>query len=109
MPWLKTEFGAVHIKMPAPPRRRCSACGRLKLREEIRLCDARLKKVRKGRKTNTCNKPVCAKCTTVPAPEKDLCPNHAAQYAALLANPRVTTSTKPKAEAADEPKQERLI
>lgn len=106
MPWIRTEHGAFHVKMAAPPRRRCCGCGQLTLRENLRLCDARLKKVRKGRKTNTCNKPICTRCTTIPAEGKDLCPNHAAQWEALKARPPLT---KPKDEQADTPKQERLL
>lgn len=28
----------------------------------------------------TCDAPLCASCSTAPAPEKDLCPEHAAQW-----------------------------
>lgn len=28
----------------------------------------------------TCDKPICSQCTTSPAPDKDLCPDHAAAF-----------------------------
>lgn len=33
----------------------------------------------------TCDKPLCRHCTHSPAPEKDLCPTHAAEWKARLA------------------------
>lgn len=30
----------------------------------------------------TCDAPICAACTHVPAPDKDLCPTHAAEWKA---------------------------
>jgi hypothetical protein len=30
----------------------------------------------------TCDKPLCSNCTYVPAPDKDLCPVHAAEWKA---------------------------
>jgi hypothetical protein len=33
----------------------------------------------------TCDKPLCARCTTSPAPDKDLCPKHAAEWAQIKA------------------------
>jgi hypothetical protein len=32
------------------------------------------------RKSGTCDAPICSRCTTSPAPEKDLCPEHAAAW-----------------------------
>lgn len=37
------------------------------------LCDWKVS----DSKTGTCDKPICARCTTSPAPDKDLCPEHA--------------------------------
>lgn len=59
---------------PKPRRRKCSGCGR----PADLLCDwrgppdARLK--------GTCDKPVCSRCSVSPAPDKDLCPKHAAEF-----------------------------
>lgn len=53
-------------------RARC-ACGKL----STLLCDWRVP----GRRSGTCDKPLCASCTTSPAPEKDLCPDHARAFA----------------------------
>jgi hypothetical protein len=41
------------------------------------LCDWKMKATGSG----TCDAPICASCTTSPAPEKDLCPTHAAAFA----------------------------
>lgn len=50
-------------------RKRCTSCaGPASL-----LCDW---KVGEG----TCDQPICARCTTSPAPDKDLCPSHAAAF-----------------------------
>ena len=37
-----------------------------------------------ARKSGTCDAPICQRCTTSPAPDKDLCPKHAAEWAARL-------------------------
>lgn len=50
---------------------RCSCGGRA-----TKLCDWKDPKKRNG----TCSKPLCARCTHVPAPDKDLCPDHAHQW-----------------------------
>ena len=50
-------------------RQRCSGCGR----PASLLCDW---KVGEG----TCDQPICARCTTSPARDKDLCPSHAAAF-----------------------------
>jgi hypothetical protein len=41
-----------------------------------------------GRKSGTCDRPVCSKCSVSPAPEKDLCPDHAAAWAVDPRNSR---------------------
>ena len=51
--------------------RRCK-CGNRATRE----CDWKVPK----KKSGTCDAPLCANCTTSPAPEKDLCPKHVAAY-----------------------------
>lgn len=54
-------------------RKRC-ACGRPATKE----CDWKVP----GKKSGTCDRPICAGCTHVPAPDKDLCPLHAAEWKA---------------------------
>lgn len=49
-------------------RQRC-ACDR----PSTRLCDWKVP----SRRSGTCDKPLCDRCTHVPAPDKDLCPGHA--------------------------------
>lgn len=66
---------------PAPRRTRCVGCIKLTIRARLRLCDARIK----GSGGRTCDAPVCVDCTTQPAPDKDLCPHHAAQWRKLNA------------------------
>lgn len=54
-------------------RPKCVKCGKRADRE----CDWKVA----GRRSGTCDKPICARCTTSPAPEKDLCPEHAEAWA----------------------------
>ena len=51
---------------------RC-ACGR----PATRLCDWKVATRRSG----TCDKPLCANCSTMPQADKDLCPDHAQAFA----------------------------
>lgn len=51
---------------------RCLNCGR----PADLLCDWKVPE----RKSGTCDAPICSRCTTSPAPEKDLCPEHAAAW-----------------------------
>lgn len=51
--------------------KRCR-CGRVATRE----CDWKVP----SRKSGTCDAPVCDRCTLSPAPDKDLCPEHAARW-----------------------------
>lgn len=53
--------------------RKGCACGR---RADL-LCDWKVP----TRKSGTCDAPICSSCTTSPAPDKDLCPTHAAAFA----------------------------
>ena len=57
--------------------RRCASCGAL----ATLLCDWKVPHRRSG----TCDQPICPRCTVSPAPEKDLCPEHAAAWQARLA------------------------
>jgi hypothetical protein len=50
---------------------RCK-CGR----RATRLCDWKVPE----RKSGTCDTPVCTSCSTKPAPDKDLCTEHALAY-----------------------------
>lgn len=60
--------GGAAIVCSSRRAQRC-ACGR----RATLLCDWRVPSKRSG----TCDAPVCADCTTSPAPDKDLCPDHA--------------------------------
>ncbi|MGN6270898.1 MAG: hypothetical protein ACTHM0_13520 [Sphingomonas sp.] len=53
-------------------RRQICACGR----RATLLCDWKVPTRRSG----TCDAPICVDCTTSPAPDKDLCPKHAAAW-----------------------------
>lgn len=56
------------------------------------ICSTRSRKCKCGRratlacdwkvKAGTCDRPICAICSTKPAPGKDLCPKHALDWAA---------------------------
>lgn len=52
-------------------RQRC-ACGK----PATLACDWKVP----TKKSGTCDAPICARCTTSPAPDKDLCPSHAKAY-----------------------------
>jgi hypothetical protein len=66
---LATPGGGVAIV--CGPARRCKCGGRA-----TRLCDWKMPAKRSG----TCDKPLCARCSTAPAPEKDLCADHAVAW-----------------------------
>jgi len=55
--------------------RRCK-CGN----RATRLCDWKIP----SKKSGTCDAALCSKCSAPPAPEKDLCPKHAAQWQDML-------------------------
>lgn len=65
------------------PRRRPKPCACGSGKPATLLCDW---KVGPGSATGapveTCDRPLCVDCTTSPAPDKDLCPDHAAQWKA---------------------------
>jgi hypothetical protein len=65
--------GAAIVCGPRRRVKRC-ACGN----PHTALCDWKVK----TKKSGTCDKALCAECTTVPAPGKDLCPKHAAEWEA---------------------------
>jgi hypothetical protein len=64
--------GARAIVCGTRRRQRCK-CGR----PATLLCDWKLKQPATGR---TCDKPLCESCATSPAPDKDLCPEHALAF-----------------------------
>jgi hypothetical protein len=61
------------------PRPRAKACSCQSGHRALLLCDWKMG----GGKT--CDKPICGSCTTRPAKGKDLCPAHAAEWAAMEA------------------------
>ncbi len=63
--------GGTAIVCSSRRSQRC-ACGR---RAPL-LCDWKVP----TRKSGTCDKPICSRCSTSPAPGKDLCPAHAKAY-----------------------------
>ncbi len=67
------DGGTAIVCGPKPRLKRCG-CGSGKAGDL--LCDWKL--VGGG----TCDAKICAACTTSPAPNKDLCPTHAAQWQA---------------------------
>lgn len=79
-----------HISMPGGgyaivcgtrSRQRC-ACGA----PATRLCDWKVP----GRRSGTCDKPLCPSCSTTPAAEKDLCPDHARAFETWRAERRAS-------------------
>lgn len=67
--------GGTAIVCSSGRRKRCQ-CGR----PAALACDWKVPHRRSG----TCDAPLCASCTSSPAPEKDLCPLHAEAWAAVL-------------------------
>jgi hypothetical protein len=59
---------------PRGRRSRCAGCGKL----AGRLCDWKVP----SRRSGTCDKPICTRCTHNPAPGKDLCPTHRDEWLA---------------------------
>jgi hypothetical protein len=81
MPWLKVNGMSVHVRMDKrqSEKMRCGNCRRHTL--DKRLCDWKMP----GGKD--CDRPICEFCTVSPAPDKDLCPEHAAAWAVHPKNP----------------------
>lgn len=59
--------GGTAIVCGTRSRQRC-ACGK----PATLACDWKVP----TKKSGTCDAPICAKCTTSPAPDKDICPSH---------------------------------
>ena len=70
---VQLKEGMTAIVCGTSPRRRCG-CGK----PATLLCDWKVK----TRKSGTCDAPICTKCSLSPAPGKDLCPKHAAEWEA---------------------------
>jgi len=69
-----TPEGLRGIICTSERRKRCCKCGR----PADLLCDWKVPEHRSG----TCDTPICAEHTHVPAADKDLCPKHAAEWKA---------------------------
>lgn len=87
--WVAAEMICDHVSLPggrsaivcrSRRRQRCD-CGR----PATLLCDWKVP----TKKSGTCDKPICWRCATSPAPGKDLCPKHAAAWEASKAKGRV--------------------
>lgn len=65
------------LRMAGKRPRRCR-CGA----ESTRLCDWKTLKTGVRLRSVTCDEPLCDNCTSSPAPDKDLCPTHAAEWKA---------------------------
>lgn len=73
MPCIPFEHNGVRgIACVKGARRQRCGCGSL----ATLLCDWKVK----AKRTGTCDKPLCEVCSYHPAPEKDLCPEHAAEW-----------------------------
>lgn len=72
MPCHRTPFGFVCTGRE--PRKRCRHCGRWA--DPARLCDYPMP----ARKSKTCDAVMCLGCATQVGPDKDICPDHLAQY-----------------------------
>lgn len=78
--------GTAIICGPRQPHQKCQCKRRATL-----LCDWKIpgaeefSLVKAGTVTGTCDAPLCDRCTSSPAPDKDLCPKHAAKWAARRA------------------------
>lgn len=69
---IETEGGVRAIVCTTGRGQRCTRCGS----KATLLCDWKVP----SRRSGTCDKPICAACTHAPAPGKDLCPDHAAEW-----------------------------
>lgn len=69
---VKMPGGGVAIVCTRSRRHTKCACGHA----ASRLCDWKVK----GKRSGTCDVPLCKRCTHSPAAEKDLCPEHAAEW-----------------------------
>jgi len=82
---MKLPGGGTAIVCSRGPVQRCK-CGAL----ATRLCDWKVP----GKKSGTCDAPLCANCAISPAPDKDLCADHAREWEAWKANRALAKSKK---------------
>lgn len=68
--------GGTAIVCGTRKKKRCK-CGR----PATLACDWKVP----GRRSGTCDAPICDQCTMSPAPDKDLCPTHAEAFKAWKA------------------------
>jgi hypothetical protein len=74
---VQLDNGARAIVCTSERRKRCSQCGK----PADLLCDWKVP----ARRSGTCDQPICGNCTHSPAPDKDLCSAHAAEWEKRLA------------------------
>lgn len=70
---VKMPGGGIAIVCSRHRAKRC-ACGRA----ATLLCDWKVK----GKRSGTCDVPLCERCTHSPATDKDICPQHAREWKA---------------------------
>lgn len=70
--------GHAIVCTPRQRRRKCKTCGRT----ADLLCDWKVP----TKKSGTCDAPICDRCTTSPAPDRDICPAHKPALDAWLAS-----------------------
>jgi len=89
MPCTVVKFGSTTgIVCSRGQRTKRCRCGEIATRE----CDWRVK----DRKSGTCDRPLCERCTHEPAPEKDLCKEHAALWEARGSRPAAPGGEPPQ-------------
>jgi hypothetical protein len=71
--------GIICSRGPRTKPKPCVRCGE----PSSQLCDWKVT----NRKSGTCDRPLCQRCTFSPAEEKDLCPEHAATWKARGSQP----------------------
>lgn len=83
--------------------RPCKTCGQ----PATKLCDWILERPTASlagaiavSKLTTCDEPICAECTTSPAPHKDLCPTHAGVWRTDPRNPQRELVLTPSAQGS---------
>ena len=81
--------GMTAIVCGGPRRPATCSCGRA----ATLACDWR---IGKGSARGRCDEPICAACTTSPAPGKDLCPRHAQVWAVHPSNPAKDPKVRPR-------------
>lgn len=98
---IRLPGGGTAIVCSSRRRQRCG-CGR----PATRLCDWRVE----GKRSGTCDRPLCTSCASSPAPDKDLCAEHVRAFeqwrdarAAALAAQRAKIAAVPLPPAEQRP------